>query len=729
MKTKCFLSFLSKSMLGLFLFLMMSSGQAAQQLTPGVVQGHVYQADGKTPIGGATVEAQGVSEGTPDLSPTSTNPDGSYLLSLPTEGSYTLRAVAPGYARVYYNNVTPSRQATVVNVTAGSSITINFNLTEGGAIAGHIYQSDGVTPIVNAKIFVAPALYLYLDDGFDTRSSSDGSYVVDGLALGQYKVHVIADGFALKFYEQSFTWDTAKNVNVIPPNTTSGIDVKLDLEALITGYVLAADGITPIQGVGVEADGDTLGLGRSGGSNANGSYTIRGLQPDSYTVRISDQSLPGWYTGEFYNSKYTWGTADRVPVAPGQNVMGINFTLDEGGAIVGRIFDKATNQPISGIQVGVTLLNGDGVTPLPVTDFNGNYRINLRPGSYKIQASFTPGYIPQWYQEAFDFNSATPVAVNFKQETSGIDLYLSRPASISGHVYEANGVTPLANANVFAFPVNSQLTGSGANSQPDGSYKIQGLVTGDYVVQVTVTGHVSKNTEVKGVTAPNETPNINFSLETYPYTVKIVGQGIVGTQGGSVNVSDTSSPLLNAGVDVPAGALSANTVIDIGEVDAPAFPPTLASIGSPVHFGPEGLQFAQPVTVKIPYKQADLDRAGVTDPNDLNVYTLNTTTSPPQWELVVGPKTVDTVNHLIMIAVTHFSIYQLGIPAVVVIPGDLNGDGRVDCNDLGIVKASFGKRSGQSGFDPRADVNGDGVVDVRDLATVARNLPAGTKCP
>jgi WD40 repeat protein len=66
---------------------------------------------------------------------------------------------------------------------------------------------------------------------------------------------------------------------------------------------------------------------------------------------------------------------------------------------------------------------------------------------------------------------------------------------------------------------------------------------------------------------------------------------------------------------------------------------------------------------------------------------------------------------------------------VIVITGDLNGDGRVDCNDLGIVKASFGKRSGQTGFDPRADVNGDGVVDVRDLATVARNLPAGTKCP
>jgi hypothetical protein len=63
------------------------------------------------------------------------------------------------------------------------------------------------------------------------------------------------------------------------------------------------------------------------------------------------------------------------------------------------------------------------------------------------------------------------------------------------------------------------------------------------------------------------------------------------------------------------------------------------------------------------------------------------------------------------------------------IPGDVNGDGKVNCDDVAIVKASFGKRKRQTGFDPRADVNNDGVVDVRDLAFVSRQLPAGTRCP
>lgn len=62
-------------------------------------------------------------------------------------------------------------------------------------------------------------------------------------------------------------------------------------------------------------------------------------------------------------------------------------------------------------------------------------------------------------------------------------------------------------------------------------------------------------------------------------------------------------------------------------------------------------------------------------------------------------------------------------------PGDANGDGRIDCADIAIVKASFGKRSGQAGFDPRADINGDGVVDIRDLALVSQKLIPGTTCP
>jgi Dockerin type I domain len=82
-------------------------------------------------------------------------------------------------------------------------------------------------------------------------------------------------------------------------------------------------------------------------------------------------------------------------------------------------------------------------------------------------------------------------------------------------------------------------------------------------------------------------------------------------------------------------------------------------------------------------------------------------------------------------SVQEFTTYQaIAITTVNgTLIGDVNGNGVVDCADLAIVKASFGKTAGQAGFDPRADLNKDGVVSVLDLSIVAKQLPAGTTCP
>jgi hypothetical protein len=60
--------------------------------------------------------------------------------------------------------------------------------------------------------------------------------------------------------------------------------------------------------------------------------------------------------------------------------------------------------------------------------------------------------------------------------------------------------------------------------------------------------------------------------------------------------------------------------------------------------------------------------------------------------------------------------------------GDVTGDGVVNCADVAVVRASLNKRTGQAGFDPRADVNSDGIVNIRDLNVVTQRVPAGTVC-
>jgi hypothetical protein len=54
--------------------------------------------------------------------------------------------------------------------------------------------------------------------------------------------------------------------------------------------------------------------------------------------------------------------------------------------------------------------------------------------------------------------------------------------------------------------------------------------------------------------------------------------------------------------------------------------------------------------------------------------------------------------------------------------GDANGDGAVDIYDLVIAANSFGRRSGDPGWDERADFNRDGLIDVFDLVIAAVNF-------
>ena len=54
------------------------------------------------------------------------------------------------------------------------------------------------------------------------------------------------------------------------------------------------------------------------------------------------------------------------------------------------------------------------------------------------------------------------------------------------------------------------------------------------------------------------------------------------------------------------------------------------------------------------------------------------------------------------------------VPLVVLgTPGDVNGDGVVNCVDVTAVRASYGKNISQTGYNPSADFNGDGFVNIQ----------------
>ena len=68
----------------------------------------------------------------------------------------------------------------------------------------------------------------------------------------------------------------------------------------------------------------------------------------------------------------------------------------------------------------------------------------------------------------------------------------------------------------------------------------------------------------------------------------------VGPAGGQVSMGDSAS------VVIPQGALSVSTPVSVSVSTAPA-PNDTVAVSTPFLFGPEGTQFAQPVTITLAY--------------------------------------------------------------------------------------------------------------------------------
>jgi probable HAF family extracellular repeat protein len=99
---------------------------------------------------------------------------------------------------------------------------------------------------------------------------------------------------------------------------------------------------------------------------------------------------------------------------------------------------------------------------------------------------------------------------------------------------------------------------------------------------------------------------------------------------------------------------------------------------------------------------------------------LNSLTSAPGWTLEEATA-INASGQIVGYGINSVGYTEAFLLAPLE-PGDANGDGRVDINDLTIVLANFG----QTGMAwSQGDFIGDGTVDVNDLTVVLANFGYG----
>jgi len=58
---------------------------------------------------------------------------------------------------------------------------------------------------------------------------------------------------------------------------------------------------------------------------------------------------------------------------------------------------------------------------------------------------------------------------------------------------------------------------------------------------------------------------------------------------------------------------------------------------------------------------------------------------------------------------------------IITIAGDINGDGKVDVNDLVMFAGPYGSENGQPAYNPNCDLNDDNLIAVDDLTIMSKN--------
>ena len=309
----------------------------------GSIAGTVTDASTAEPIEGVEVCAEPVGE----------EEEGSNACGLTeTDGTYFIGGLAPGQYTVwfwagsefefqYYDGAGTWSEADPVEVLSGANTAgIDAGLQKAAGIEGTVLATEdglGVEEVEVCAYPVAEAEENFFECGY---TDSDGSYAINGLGPGNYKVEFWA-GFtgrrlAYQFWDHQNRFAEADVVELAEGERRTGIDASLEPGARITGNV--ADVTTgPLEEVrvcSIDALDDALTI--CVWTNEDGNYGIRSLPAGTYKVVFSpelSEFFPGsFFPGEeddglptqFWDHQATIGAANVVTLGAGGAAEGVD---------------------------------------------------------------------------------------------------------------------------------------------------------------------------------------------------------------------------------------------------------------------------------------------------------------------------------------------------------------------------------------------------------------------
>ena len=273
--------------------------------------------------------------------------------------------------------------------------------------------------------------------GADT--DGNGRYELKQLPAGRYTVSASRPNYVGHTLGQKRPGGVGTRIDVADGQTISAVDFKLMRAGVIAGRVVdeVGDPVTDVQVASVRfqlmnGTRQMMPTGRGGMTNDLGEFRIFGLQPGRYYIAAVYRAAMGGdsddragYGPTYYPGTGNTAQAQRITIAAGQTVDGINFTLlpVRTFKISGIVLD-AQGRPLSGGFINTItrsfMAGGGGATIRQ----DGKFTISgLTPGDYALRVNL-PG----------NSESATmPITIS-DTDVNDIQLITSKPPTIRGRV-------------------------------------------------------------------------------------------------------------------------------------------------------------------------------------------------------------------------------------------------------------------------------------------------------
>lgn len=365
--------------------------------------------------------------------------DGSYSLTVLNPASYkvTFTDHANVYKSLHYNQQTQLDTAIEVPVESGQVVPdINAELSLQEGISGVVRKPSG-EPIngLDELVFVEA----YEIDGTwgpYTQVKADGTYVIAGLAPGDYHLKFRSDIYATEFYDDATSLNQGTPVTVTPNTITANINADLEYGTRIAGRVTGMAGLDPMTTMVTlySSNGTYIGLRQT----TTDGYVFNDLSPGAYKLKFEHPT----YRTEYYDNATSLGQANAVTVTA-NNTTVADVELIPRTAITGEVRDPS-GELIDGVAdpvyITVYASNGQAVGYTNVRS-DGTYWIeNVWTGQYRLKFS-SNRYETEFYNGKASLAEATQISVTENSHTSGISTQLAAqsPSAPDGVVVAAIG--------------------------------------------------------------------------------------------------------------------------------------------------------------------------------------------------------------------------------------------------------------------------------------------------